>query len=268
MYTEAVERLTTLHSLFRKSREYLTGRLNNPEAPMDTESTLEERIGHAWQLAELREYGLVQQDVELVQLAFHSYADEARGEFVDQGYWAGTGSDKVFATRTYRPYRAAKYIKEEDSVFHVVQAKELFIYPGELNPRIRWEEASYREPKPQDCAALKVQALRSVPDAVKLAKNQMKNPLSDKHPVLLLAFRDIAVQEGRYVLTDHQGKQLPLEDSGPIHEATTPLLPLLARDYLENQAMAVMFSHDKSRNRLSAKPLSVITDRDIVRLLF
>ena len=51
-----IEQLTTLQALIKKSREYLNSRLENPDHPMDTESTLEEWIGHAWQIAELREW--------------------------------------------------------------------------------------------------------------------------------------------------------------------------------------------------------------------
>ncbi len=116
VYTNVIEQLTTLQALIKKSREYLNSRLENPDHPMDTESTLEEWIGHAWQIAELREFGRVRSESsELLQLSFRSYTDQARGEFIDEGYWSDLQNGQIHFTRTYRPFRAAKYIREEDS---------------------------------------------------------------------------------------------------------------------------------------------------------
>lgn len=269
MYTAVIPHLAMLHSLLKKSREYLQTRLNSPgDTPMDTESTLEEAIGHAWQLAELREHGLSEPDAELLQLSFRSYLNPAREEFVDEGHWIQLGSGRIHVTRTYRPQRAAKFIKEEDSVFQVVQAKELFLYPGELNARVRWEEATLRDTQPDDLRTASGLALRSFPEAVKRVKNQIKNPLSDKHPVMLLAYRNVAVVDGQYVLEDDQGKQIPLADCPDLQPSTTAMLPLMKRDDLRGRAMLVRFEHDFEHNRLAAQPLSIVTEQGVIRLLY
>ena len=49
------------------------------------------------------------------------------------------GNGRIRVTQTLRPYKAAKYIKSEDSFFQVAQVKELCVYPGGVNPRVRWE---------------------------------------------------------------------------------------------------------------------------------
>ncbi|MFC5401362.1 SWIM zinc finger family protein [Cohnella soli] len=269
MYTAAIPRLTLLHSLLKKAKEYLEQRLPNPdETPMDTASTLEEAIGHAWQLAELKQLGLTVPNTELLQLSFRSYVDSSREEFVDEGYWITLGSGHIHATRTYRPYRAAKFIKEEDSQFKLVQIEELFVYPGELNARVRWENTTYRNPQPVDMRAVCSHARRSFPEVVKQVKNQIKNPLSDKHPVTLLAYKEIVNMSGQYVLVDEQGKQIPLKDIAAVNHATTPMLSLLKQGDLRDNAMLVMFEHDLEQNRLSAQPLSVVTDQGVIRLLY
>jgi hypothetical protein len=269
MYTRVIPSLNGLHSLLKRSREYLKGRMDNPdEAQMDTTSTLEEGIGHAWQLAELREYGLVEREAELLQLAFRSYADSAREQFVDEGFWLQLRTGSIHVTRTYRPYRATKHIREDDSLFQVVVTKELLVYPGEMNARVRWEEATLREPTPEDFEAAQVHAGRSYSDVVKRVKNQIKNPLSDKHPAMLVAYRDIIVIEGQYVLIDEQGKQIPLADTPQLDYATTPMLPLMEDGHLRGGAMLVLFRHDLERNRLTAQPLSLVTPQGVIRLAF
>ncbi|UKS24447.1 SWIM zinc finger family protein [Paenibacillus sp. HWE-109] len=268
MYGKVIEQLTTLQALLKKSNEYLTSRLDNPDQPMDTNSTLEEWIGHAWQIAELREYGRVRSEAELLQLSFRSYTDKARGEFVDEGYWADLGNGKLHLTRNYRPFRAAKYIREDDSVFRIVQAGELAEYPGELNTRVRWEESAFREVTSSDLQRIREAAQSSFPEVIKQVKNQIKNPLSDKHPVVLLPFTGIQRTDTSYVLVDAQGKQLPLADIPYLSEPTTHLLSLLNKTFLNNQVMLVMFEQDWQQNKLVAQPLSVITADEIIRLLY
>ncbi|MDR6878269.1 SWIM zinc finger family protein [Bacillus sp. 3255] len=267
-YPAAIEQLTTLHALIKKSKEYLGGRLENPDAPVDSESTLEEWIGHAWQLAELRELGRVRSRAELLQLFFRSYADQARGEYIDEGYWADLQTGHIHLTRTYRPFRAVKYIREEDSVFQVVQAKDLAQYPGELNARVRFEEATYREAVADDYKAVIASARPSFPEVVKLVKNQIKNPLSDKHPVMLLRFAEMMRSGSGFVLLDQQGKQLPLADIPHLGEPTMHLLTLLQESSLHDQAIVVMFEHNREHNRLEAQPLSIVTATAIIRLLY
>ncbi|MBP1963755.1 SWIM zinc finger family protein [Paenibacillus aceris] len=268
LYPIVIEQLTTLQSLIKKSREYLNSRLENPDLPIDSESTVEEWIGHAWQIAELREQGRVRRDAELLQLAFRSYSDQARGEFIDEGYWSDLHNGQIHLTRTYRPFRAAKHIREEDSIFQVVQASELAQYPGELNTRVRWEEATFREANPSDFQKVIATAHRSFPEVIKQVKNLIKNPLSDKHPVALLHFAEMKKTSASYVLLDEQGKQLPLADIAHLSEATTSLLPMLHKGLLQNQALLVMFEHNWKQNRLEAQPLSIVTANEVVRLLY
>ncbi|MCS7463896.1 SWIM zinc finger domain-containing protein [Paenibacillus doosanensis] len=267
VYTEAMDRLTVLYALVRKGRERLEARKNDPEAPMDAASTLEERLGHAWQLAELREHGRVLPEAELLQLAFRSYEDEARAEYVDEGWWVHLQSGAVYPTRNYRPVRAAKHMKEEDSTEAVVKTSECFVYPGEMNPRIRWEAALFREPGSGDYAKVRAAACRSFAEAVKTAKNHMKNPLGEKRPVMLLHAARLHKADGTYVLEDDTGKRLALGDADWSGRGSTELLPLLKAEHTDNQTFLVMMKHDFRENRLQVQPLSLITDTGVVRLI-
>src|SRR6516162_966645 len=149
VYSAALDQLNRLHSLCKQGRKYLQSRLDDPELKPETETDIAAWLGHAWQLRELKGAGLVQNNVELLQLAFNSHDDWTRGEFVETGVWLNLQTGAVQLTRNYRPYRAAKFIREDDSCFHVTVCPELCVYPGNLNPRVRWEAS---EPRPATSA--------------------------------------------------------------------------------------------------------------------
>jgi Uncharacterized conserved protein len=268
VYTAAMEQLLALRALTKKGKAYLEQRAADPDSPMATDTNLEELLGHAWQLAELREYGRVQKETELLQLAFMSYTDEARGEFADTGWWIDLGSGNIRMTRHLRPFRAAKAMREEDTFQQIVKTGELFIYPGELNPRVRWENAAFREPAASDYAAVKALAAASYPDVIKQVKNVIKNPLADKNPVMLVAFQSLEQIDGQLILRDVSGKQLQLEDFAENGRQTTTLISLLGEEELKEQAALVMFRHHLDDNRLSAQLMSIVTGSRIIRLLY
>jgi hypothetical protein len=269
IYTEAIDCLTRLYSLCKKGKEYLNKRLENPEMPLDASSTMEEWLGYAWQLSELKSYGLVQMEVELVQLSFNSYSDEARQEYVDAGLWLNLKTGQIQETRIYRPYRAAKYIREEDSFFSVMQVKELFVYPGDMNPRIRWESVEAREITGRDYDLIRSHAQKSYPEVIKSIKNQIKNPLAAKDPVVLLQYARIGQMDDDIVMENLEGQRIVLEDlpSG-FEPKCTHLLRLLPCDVLQGQAVLVRFHHDMDSKRLYAQPLSIVTNDRVIRLVF
>src|SRR4029077_10249002 len=78
VYSAAFDQLNRLHSLCKQGRKYLQTRLDDPELKPETESDIAAWLGHAWQLRELKDAGLVQPNAELMQLAFNSYDDWTR----------------------------------------------------------------------------------------------------------------------------------------------------------------------------------------------
>ncbi|MFF2907475.1 SWIM zinc finger family protein [Paenibacillus sp. NPDC057934] len=268
-YTYAVEQLTRLHAFIKKGRAYLTAKQEDPELARDHESTIEEWLGHAWQLAELKEVGLVTEGAELLQLAFYSYDDAARQEYVDLGYWLEQATGDIHRTVQYRPYKAAKHLREDDSFFEVAQLPLLYRYPGQMNVRVRYDEMLPRAVIGTDLAAVSANAQRSYAEALKKAKNELKNPLGEKNPVLLLhAVRLGQTEGGQYTLTDESGQHLVLEDIPSLPQGTTGLLPFLASEWHEDIAVLVMLEHLSDQGRLVAQPLTVVNDAGITRLLY
>ena len=99
-------------SLVKQGRAYLQRRLDDPELKPETDSGIAAWLGHAWQLRELKDAGLVETDAELVQLAFNSHDDVARQEYVDTGVWMTLGNGRIRLTQNFRPYKAVKYHQE------------------------------------------------------------------------------------------------------------------------------------------------------------
>ncbi len=268
-YSSAVEQLTILYALSKRGKEQLAKRLEDPETDYDPTSSLDEWLGHAWQLSELREAGRVQKNAELVQLSFWSYVDDARQEYVDEGIWLNLGSGQLVRTMNFRPFKAARYIREEDSVYSLVYMEELFVYPGELNPRVRWESMTMRPLTDKDYSVMRSHAGRSFKEIIKLVKNQIKNPLSDKTPVALLQYEKIGRAGDRIVLVDAEGQRLVLADqAGSAEQETVGLIDLLEPQDMENRAMLVRFHHDMDSRRLYAKPLSIVKENSVIRLAY
>ncbi|MBY9082231.1 SWIM zinc finger family protein [Paenibacillus sp. HN-1] len=268
-YANSLEQLTMLHALIRKGRSHLEARLDSGSADPDPESELEELLGHSWQLAELKGHNLTSERAELLQLAFSGYDDQARQEYVDLGYWLQLDTGDIHRTLQYRPYKAARHIREEDSFIDVVQTRELYLYPGGLNRRVRYDEWQPRQPNDDDWAAVARCARRSYTDAVKTIRNQLKNPLADRMPVMLLHVAETLVTEdGGYVIRDEEGHMLPLSDipgSGP---DTVELLNYIRPERLRDIALLARFRHLPGEGRLAVQPLTVIGRDEVIRLLY
>lgn len=267
IYSIALEKLAALHSLTKVGRIYLEKRLADPDLKPDTDSSIAAWLGHAWQLAELRREGLFQTNAELLQLAFNSHDDVAREEWVETGIWCELKSGKVYMTKNFRPYKAARFIKSEDSCFDVVQVKELFIYPGDMNPRVRWESMTLRPKETGDFAAIQRGAATDFAQMVKEIKQNLKGPLSERQPVCLLKFARIGEVAGQLTVEDAAGNRLRLTDQGMAEEPPSmELLRFVPSPLLRGQTLVARFTHDLDAMRLDIKPLAIVAHDSVVRL--
>ena len=267
IYSEALDQLTRLHTLIRQGRSYLQSRLDDPELKPETQTAIAAWLGHAWQLRELAEAGLVERDVELIQLAFNSYDDVARRELVDTGVWMNLQSGQIQLTQTFRPYKAVKFIKSEDSCFHVAQVKELCVYPGDVNPRVRWEGMIPRAVTDADYRAIRKHSHSDFAAVIKQVKGHLKAPLADKRPIYALSFAKIGSVGDLTVVEDSKGERLVLTETGMAEEpASCHLLAMLPPKLLAGQTMIARFHHDLNTRQLRVKPLSIVSTKAIVRM--
>ncbi|GJH40958.1 hypothetical protein RCZ04_15080 [Capnocytophaga sp. HP1101] len=269
-YTAVVNNLNYLSALLKKATDYLKARKEDPEGTPELSSAIEEQIGYTWKLVELMQYGLYEENANLVQLSFNSYDNEARREYVDEGVWLNLKTGKIYKTLNYRPYKAAKHIKEDNTVFSVLQLKDLYIYPGDTNPRIRWEaDGSAERPlQKEDLTTIKSFASTQFADTVKAVKNTIKNPLMDKHPVVLLALHKSYLKGEDLVVEDANGVAITLRDMEEQAVSPTSNLKSFLPANAEGLSLVVMMHNDVANGLLSAQPLSLITPDKIVRLLY
>ena len=266
-FSEALDQLSRLHSIVKQGRAYLKLRLEDPELKPETETAIAAWLGHPWQLAELKAAGLVQTDAELIQLAFNSHDDVARQEYVDTGVWMNLNSGHVQVTQNFRPYKAVKYIKSDDSFFQVAQVKELCVYPGDVNRRIRWDAMLPRPLEGKDLQKVREHAKSDFASVIKDVRSRLKGPLADKQPIHALRFRRIGQVAGALVIEDAKGERLTMTDAGMSEEpASCHLLQLIPQQLHQNQVVVVRFRHDLDKRKLQVKPLSIVTDTKIVRL--
>lgn len=269
-YTHVIDQINYISALLKKSREYLDTRKENPEAEPELNSSIEEQIGYIWKLTELMQYGLWEENAEIIQLSFNSYNNQARKEFVDEGIWQNLKSGKIYKTQNYRPYRAAKYIKEDNSSFGVFKLKELFIYPGDLNPRIRWEADALMEKRYDESDLKKILSFASenYADTVKIVKNTIKNPLMDKNPVVLVALHKVSLNGDNLVIEDKHGNKLTLKDMDEENYSSAGNLKTLLPAEAKDMALTAMVNNNVQTGLFTIQPLSLITSNKIIRLLY
>lgn len=269
-YTRSIDQLNYISALLKKATAYLNIRKEDPEGIPELDSAIEEQIGYVWKLTELMQYGLYEENGELIQLSFNSFDDPARKEFVDEGIWFNLKTGRIYKTKNYRPYRAAKYIKEDNSQFDILQLKESYVYPGDRNPRVRWESdaVSYRKAAAADMEKIFSFSTDNYPEMIKSVKNTIKNPLMDKHPVVLIRIHHAFLNGDKLVVEDLQGNKLTLCDLPEKNEASAVNLQAFLPSHPQNLALAVMINNDIQTGLFSAQPLSLITPEKIIRLLY
>lgn len=269
-YSQAMDQLARLNSIIKRGRQYLNSRAEDPELKPDTQTPIAAWLGHAWQLAELRQANLVEKDVSLVQVAFNSYDDVSRKEFVDTGIWVNLSSGQIQLTQNFRPYRAVKFIKADDSFFKVAEIEELCVYPGDVNPRIRWETHNERNVTPAELKQIKSHAASDLAGLVKEMKGRMKAPLGDKQPIVAINYKKIGrLDDDTLVLEDSKGTRIVFTESGGYEEPEScHLMWFLPKEFLSNQTLVGRLHHDFDAGTLRLKPLSLVTPAQIFRLSF
>ncbi|MCC8173871.1 MAG: hypothetical protein LIO65_05695 [Odoribacter sp.] len=267
-YTRVIDQINYISALLKKSQDYLNAKKENPEEEPELNSAIEEQIGYIWKLTDLMQYGLYEEDAEIIQLSFNSYDNSARREYVDESDWLNLKTGKLYKIKNYRPYRASKYIKEDNSVFDVLKIKELFIYPGDMNQRIRWESAEHRDVEKRDIEKIHQFASTDYAALIKAIKASIKNPLMDKNPVVLMSLNKVYVNGEHLVLEDKQGSPITLRDIPHLDIDTEEVLKSVLPENATGMSLLVMIDNDVEEGLISAQPLSLITSEKIIRLLY
>lgn len=267
-YAEALQTLISLHATLKKGEAYLNQKLESGNVSAE-DSVLYEAMGGIWRLEDLKAIGAFQENTELVQLSFDVSLDEAKKEYVERGFWVNPDRGTLCQTLNYRPLKALKYVKADDSCFETVQIPVLYEYPGELNRRVRWEGCTTRPVTTDDLRRI-LDAASCVADAAKSAKNQMKNTLMPKFIPALIRAEHLGSIGENLILTDPDGNRLMLRDrqeEGRDHACTHRLKALPLEIPAGSAVFGLMF-YDNADHRICLHPYSIVTPDVIIRLLY
>lgn len=266
-YEAAIDIIEKFWTLIKKSKVYLNEKLDKDDVSLDN-SELYEELGGIWQLSELEEIGSCKKDVDLIQLAFWVNFDEARKEYIDTGCWADLESGQISLTFNYRPIKALKYVKQEDTTFGVAQIPMAAYYPGQGNQRVRWEGVNIRGVEPADIEKVRGFGVTNLGSEAKVVKNIIKNALADPIHFSLISYEMIGKAGDKYVLKNTAGETIMLGDC-PYLEGTMERLGIIPDgSLLQNQVLLGAFFYDDKDRRLKLQPISIISETDIVRLLY
>ena len=262
----ALELLRRLWALTRKGQNYLQTKLDSGSTGLDADPLYAE-LGGVWKLTELEAVGCCRRDLRMVQLAFWVGFDEDAQTWQDVGVWADVSGGPLYLAQNFRPVRALRHLRADDSVFDLLRLPMAALYPGEGNPRIRWEEASPQPVTGDDRQGVLAQAL-PVAAAAKQAKNLLKNTLAAPVWFALVRYARIGKTEQGYVLQDEAGQTLLLADAPGLPPTAAAVGLLGDGTLLEQQVLLAGFFYDAASRRLMAQPISILTADAVVRLLY
>ncbi len=266
-YEAAIDILKKIWALTKKSRQYLLALLETETAEQDY-NVLYEELGGIWKMTELEALGGLNENVYLVQLSFWVTYDEARKEFIDTGCWVDLESGEVHITYNYRPLKALKYVKAEDSMFEKLRIQKLVRYPGEGNLRVRWEGGAFYTVTREDLQQIRRHAATSLKAEVKAAKNLLKNPLSPSMWIRLIAYETVGLVDGKLILRTADKDTIYLKDMPEMEKTVAKFGSLSDVLLFYNQVLLGAFFYDVAEQRLLMQPLAIVSERGIVRLLY
>lgn len=268
-YDNAIDAIEKLYSLIKKSREYINKKIESDDISND-DTILYEELGGNWKLSELESLGKCKKNARMAQLAFWVTFDEARKEYIDTGAWCDLDDGNIYLTKNFRPLKSLKYVKAEDSIFGAADIPSMAIYPGDTNPRVRWDGCSIRELGADDYDKLRSHAIPSVAAELKTIKNKLQNAMASPILYKLAAFSKIGKCADGVTLRTKSGDTILLEDF-PELEPTVGRLEILPNAKLtENGVVLCGFWYNGEKRRISAQPLCIIPDNEnsVIRLLY
>lgn len=269
-YQEAVRILIWLNAMIQKSRTYLQEKLEKKE--YDVEDTmLYEALGGIWKLEDLERIGSMKENVLLVQLSFDVLLDEAKKEYRERAYWMEVESGAIHQSLNYRPLKALQYVKEDDSCFEAVRVPQLCYYPGSGNQRIRWESSHMEPVTTQILKTMFSHAQGNYAQAVKQAKNEFKNTLSEKYIATALSFDQIGRIGNEMVLQNEAGEHIVLRNrktDGEDHATVEKLVWLPNDMWKHHQVLFGLLFYDAADARICFQPYSILTKEQIIRLQY
>jgi hypothetical protein len=255
-----------LWAIVQRGRNYLDGKLAGDETQAEADAVIEEVLGKAWQLTELRDKGYSRQDLRLLELAHTREDDDAREERVEISHLLDLENRALYQAITYRPFKGLNQVPGQPSYGQPLLVSEAAVYPGFLTRRIRWDKGADQAQALQP-AHLKAAYAAAAPtfEAPLAAFRQMlKNPLNPWSALALLRCRAVGRVGDQVVLEDAQGGRIVARDRTSSSGNTANLLR--AAGMLREPAVLVRLSVAPAPTRIVAQPLAALTSKTHLRL--
>lgn len=264
--SEFLELINYLLTVSDQSKEYLE-RCAASEHP-DITPVVQAHLGYFRQDIDFLEHKMYTENTEILQLSFNSTTDLKKRAFVDKGYWFDFKSRKIHYVCKIRAFRAARHIKRHNTEFDILKLKKLFLYPGKINNRVRWNAEVKRETTAKDIAVVIGSARTDYANVVNEIKENFREPLAERTPALLIKLHKAFINGDYLVLEDEQGGLLTVTDSPKDNTPTTELLQAILPAQPVGCALLVEVNDDLQSGLFSVKPLSFITPDKIIRLSY
>lgn len=257
-----------LWATVQKGRNYLDGKIAGDENQAEADAVIEDVLGKTWQLTELREKGYVKENLELLELAFERTDDQARAERVEVSHLLAPGDGTVYQAITYRPFRGMNQIPEQPSYTHPILVKEMAVYPGFLNRRVRWDKGAEvaRELKPSHLAKAYGAARPDFKSALDAFRQQMKHPLAPREAVVLVRCERLGKVGERAVAEDAAGTRLEVVDRRPDYSNVANFVRAGGMLGKDRPALLARLFLQPLANSIGAEPLALLTAKHHLRL--
>lgn len=257
-----------LWAIVQKGRNYLEGRIAGDESQAEADAVIENVLGKAWQLSELKEKGYWKTNLSVLELAYERVDDDARQERVETSHLLELGDGAVYQAITYRPYKGMKQIPEQPSYQQPLRLAEAAIYPGFLDRRIRWERGAEQaeEMKPVHLKKAYGHARSDFKAALEAFRQQLKHPLAPREAVLLLRCERIGKVGERLVLEDAAGVRIEAVDQRRDYSNAGNLFRAAGMLGKERPAVLARLLPRPTTNSVAACPLALVTSKHHLRL--
>ena len=129
---------------------------------------------------------------------------------------------------------------------------------------MRWNGVQIRDIAASDLGVLRGMAVTNLAAETKNVKNTLKNAIADPVFIRLVAYSEIGKIGGSLCLKNAAG-----ETDAPGIEPSLDRIGLLPEErLLKEQVLLGAFYYDGAARRLKLQPLSILTENEVVRLLY
>jgi hypothetical protein len=263
----ASELIGQLWATVQKGRAYLDNKLSGEETQAEADAVMEEVLGKAWQLTELKEKGYFQSNLSLLELAYERTDDESRLQRIEISNLLDLNSGDVRQAIAYRPFKGLNQIPEQPSHMNPITVPEGAIYPGFLNRRVRWEKGS--ETEENSNKHLEQAYKLAKPDfktAVEAFRAQLKHPLAPREAVIFVRCEKIGKVDDQVVLEDANGTRIEAVDRNKDYSNVSNLIRGAGMLGKDKPAVLLRLFVRPLTNTIVAIPLAMLTNKHQLRL--